>query len=93
MIDEVLKQRFGEIAIWLGFITKGQLIEAMTVQIENEREGAPPKLIGSILQEAGFITREQIDQVIESIDKPNVPKCPNCGILVLQCSNCGVHLR
>ena len=93
MIDESLRQRFGEIAIRSGFITKEQFIEAMAIQIENEIEGIQPKLIGSILQEVGFMTDEQINQVIGTMAKPNVPKCPNCGILILQCSNCGAHLR
>ena len=93
MIDENLKQRFGELAIRLGFITKDQFIEAMAIQIENELEGTQPKLIGSILLDAGFMTTEQLDDVIKLMAKPDVPTCPNCGMLVLQCTNCGAHLR
>ncbi len=93
MNDKHLRQRFGGIAIRSGFITKDQMIEAMTAQIEDEIEGTEPKLIGSILQQAGFMTLEQIDQVIETMDRPNVSECPDCGMLLLQCSNCGAHLR
>ena len=55
MIDEGLRRRFGDIAIRKGFITKEQLIEAMTFQIENELEGKQPKLIGSILTDLGYL--------------------------------------
>ena len=92
-IDGHLKKRFGAIAIQSRFVTKDQMIEAMTVQIEDETEGMQPKLIGSILQQAGFMTLEQVDQVIETMDRPNVPECPVCGTLALQCSNCGAHIR
>ena len=93
MLDENLKQRFGELAIRSGFITKDQFIEAMAIQIENELEGTQPKLIGSILLDVGYMTDEQIGEVTELMAKPAVPNCPNCGVLVLQCTNCGAHLR
>jgi len=93
MIDENLRQRFGDIAIRKQFITKDQFVEAMAFQIENELEGIQPKLIGSILRDMGYITAAQIDEVVSIMAKADVPVCPNCGILTLVCSNCGATIR
>ena len=93
MIDEGLRRRFGDIAIRKGFINKEQFIEAMAFQIENELEGRQPKLIGSVLTDMGYLTREQVDEVIGVMAKPDVPQCPECGTLLLTCSNCGAYLR
>ncbi|MFC1824932.1 hypothetical protein ACFL9T_19660 [Thermodesulfobacteriota bacterium] len=93
MIDEGLRKRFCDIAIRKGFITKEHFVKAMAFQIENELKGKQPRLIGSILNEKGYMTEEQIDEVIEVMAKPDIPKCPECGTMPLICSNCGAYLR
>jgi hypothetical protein len=93
MIDESLKRRFGAIAIRKGFITKEQFMAAMAMQIENDLKGKQPKLIGSVLTDLGYMTAEQVGQVIGSMAKPDAPACPECGTLMLICSNCGAYLR
>ncbi len=61
-------KRFGVIAVEKGFITLEQLVEAMTLQIQEETEGERHRLIGQILLSLGYLTSPQIDEVMETID-------------------------
>ena len=88
-----LRNRFGSIAIQKGFITKDQFLEAMDIQIEMELEEAEPKLIGSVLCEMGYITDEQVNDVIKDIPEPVIFQCPRCRALIESCTNCGIDLR
>jgi len=67
MSDEKLDKRFGAIAIQKGFITLEQLLDAMKVQIVEDLEDAEHRLIGQILWERGYISTEQIKEVLESM--------------------------
>lgn len=67
MSDEKLDKRFGAIAIQKGFITLEQLLEAMKVQIVEDLEDAEHRLVGQILWERGYISTEQIKEVLESM--------------------------
>ncbi len=52
--------RFGKIAVDMEFITAEQLKEAITEQVEDDLADKPHRLIGIILFEHGWITKEQI---------------------------------
>ncbi|MFO7555695.1 MAG: hypothetical protein R6W88_10890 [Desulfobacterales bacterium] len=67
MSDEKLDKRFGAIAIQKGFITLEQLLDAMKVQIVEDLEDAEHRLVGQILWERGYISTEQIKEVLESM--------------------------
>ncbi len=56
--------RFGEIAVDKGFVTEGQLKEALVEQVEDNLSNHPHRLIGYILFENGWITNEQFDSVL-----------------------------
>ncbi len=56
--------RFGKIAVYMEFITAEQLKEAITEQVEEDLADKPHRLIGSILFEHGWITRNQINFVV-----------------------------
>lgn len=62
------KDRFGTIAVEKGFLTKDQLSEALTIQANENIENGTHRLIGQILLALGYITEEQIDEVLESIN-------------------------
>lgn len=64
------KRRFGEVAIDLGLIASDQLVEALTVQAERQAAGKPIKLLGQILLELGFLTPEQIQEVVDVLYPP-----------------------
>ena len=63
------EKRFGVIAVERGFVTKDQLLEAMNVQVEQDLDGLEHRLVGSILYELGYMTVEQINEVIEAVQK------------------------
>ncbi len=56
--------RFGEIAVDKGFVTEGQLKEALVEQVEDNLSNHPHRLIGYILFENGWITTKQFDSVL-----------------------------
>ncbi len=56
--------QFGKIAVDMGFITAEQLKEAITEQVEDDLADKPHRLIGKILLENVWVTRDQIDIVV-----------------------------
>jgi hypothetical protein len=64
-----MEDRFGVIAIKLGFITPEQLCEALTTQVLEELEEKKRRLTGEILLEKGYITTDQIYDVVEILKK------------------------
>ena len=67
---ESIKKRFGVIAIEKGFITAEQLIGAIEEQIRGEVAQDRHRLIGEILCEKGYMTKEQCDEVLIELGKP-----------------------
>ena len=92
MLETNYKRRFGHSAIQKGFITKNQLLQAMGVQIENEKNDADSEPIGIILRKLGFMTLKQTEDVLKDIPNVEIFKCPSCGILFHECPNCGADL-
>ena len=68
MAEIPIQKRFGAIAIDKGFITKEQFVEAMAMQIENELEGGLIP-IGRILQSMGYMTEQQVKEVLATLGK------------------------
>ena len=62
-------KRFGVIAVKKGYISKEMFVEAMGMQIENDLEGIKPKLFGEILVEMGYLTRDQVSDVLVTMVK------------------------
>ena len=60
--------RFGSVAIWREFITARQLVEATVIQVTEDVEGKPHRLIGEILVEQGYMTSAQVDKVLDEIE-------------------------
>ena len=67
--SESIRKRFGVIAIEKGFITTEQLVRAIEVQIKNEVAKERHRLIGDILCEKGYMTKEQCDEVLMELGK------------------------
>ncbi len=61
--------RFGAIAVEKGFITREQLHEGMKEQIDRDLEGLEHRFIGSILYDLGFMTLDQIDEVLAILNR------------------------
>ncbi len=71
MKDDVYKNlskehspQFGKIAVDMRFVTAEQLTEALAEQAEDSLSNKPHRLIGRILFDHGWITRDQIDFVV-----------------------------
>ncbi len=56
--------RFGKIAVDMEYVTVKQLKEAIVEQVEEDLTDKPHRLIGRILFEHGWITRDQINFVV-----------------------------
>ena len=61
--------RFGMIAVSKGFVTADQLKEALTEQADDNISGRPNRLIGRIFFEKGWMTDEQIDLVLNELER------------------------
>ena len=70
MMTEQLEKRFGTIAVAKGFITKAQLFESISVQLEQNLAGMEHSPVGSILYSLGYITISEIDEVLECTGIP-----------------------
>ena len=68
--SESIRKRFGVIAIEKGFIAAEQLIHAIEEQIRDEIAQERHRLIGEILCEKGYMTKEQCDEVLMELGKP-----------------------
>ncbi len=66
--------RFGKIAIDMRFVTAEQLTEALAEQAEDSFSNKPHRLIGEILFEHGWITRDQINFVVLRLFKQECSK-------------------
>ncbi len=67
MAIEDLDRRFGAIAVKKGFITSEQLIDALTTQVVENVTSGGHTIIGAILREKGYLTIDQIDQVLKDM--------------------------
>ena len=59
--------RFGTVALEKSFITKDQLVDALITQIDDNIDRKKHRLIGTILFDLGYITHQQIDQILSEI--------------------------
>ena len=67
MTIEEYDKRFGAIAVEDGFISLDQLLEVMRIQITEDVEGKKHRLIGQILFDLGYMTFDQIDEVLSLV--------------------------
>lgn len=63
---KAVEKRFGDLAIEMGFVTEEQLEEATQVQMDQDADGLEHRLIGSILYSLGYMTIQQVNEVIDS---------------------------
>ena len=72
-IDLKLTHKFGQIAIEMGFVTAEQVKQVLSEQfsIDSSSRLRPPKLVGEIFSEKGWMTQKQIQTVMEKISLDN----------------------
>ena len=62
-------KRFGVIAVEKGFISDDQLLQALSLQAEENLKSGKHRLLGQILLDLGFMTEPQIEEVLEVINQ------------------------
>lgn len=72
-LDLNFVRRFGQIAVEMGFVTPEQVSQVISDQlsVSSSDRLRPPKLIGEIFFDKGWMTQKQIQTVIEKISQGN----------------------
>ncbi len=72
-IDKIVSKkfcaRFGVISVKNGFVTAGQLKTALVEQADDNIAERPHRLIGRIFFEKGWMTDNQIDTVLNELER------------------------
>jgi hypothetical protein len=63
------QQRFGTVAMKKGFVTKKQFIKAQGLQIKDKMDKKAHRTIGQIMLDLGYLTSEQIEEVLAEMGK------------------------
>lgn len=79
MDDPRSHKRFGTIATELGLLTPVQLSEALKRQVEDVLAGKPRRAIGQILREMGFLSVQQVAEVV-LVQKTRTRATPASGL-------------
>lgn len=69
MKTEDREERFGTMAAKKGYISWPQLLEALEIQIEEYTKKGETRFIGEVLCDLNFITKLQIRDVLEAMEK------------------------
>lgn len=69
MPERNLERRFGTIALKKGFITEGQLANALDIQMSDTVRKRKHRVIGTILFEQGHLNTQQIDVVLRLMEQ------------------------
>ena len=63
------EERFGTLSQKKGYITWPQLLEALEIQIEENTKKGEDRFIGAILCDLTFMTKLEVRDVLESMEK------------------------
>ena len=66
-ISNLRSFRFGSMAVFRGYVTLEQIQQALSIQIEDNVNGRPHRLLGTILREKGWMTTEQEQSILEDM--------------------------
>ena len=66
--EEPVLSYFGAVARWMGFITTREILDAFALQVHEEGEGRERRKIGEICRDLGYMTQEQVDEVVAFLD-------------------------
>ena len=62
---------YGQLAVEMGFVSERQLMAAFQRQAEEAARGQPHRLGGQILFDEGWISSEQIEEVLKALFRAN----------------------
>lgn len=69
MISKLPSVQFGILSVEKSIITAGQLGKAVNVQMKEDLSGDKHRLLGEILVDMGFMTVEQVNELIKVMEK------------------------
>jgi len=69
LLEPRFEQRFGEVAARKGFITLKHLVQAMTIQVQEEAKSGEHRLLGEILIDMGIMKASQVNEVLNAMKK------------------------
>ncbi len=58
------EKRFGTVAVEQGFVTQGQVVEALGLQVKENLERKKHRFIGQILLGLGYLTDPQLKEML-----------------------------
>ena len=64
--------RFGQVSVEKGYVNPEQLKQAILEQIDDELANKPHRLIGRIMLDNGWMTAEQIVEVLDELLKRKI---------------------
>ena len=67
MVSNRHQIRFGTLTVEKGIITAKQLGKAVNVQMREDLSGIKHRLLGEILVDMGFMTQNQVDEIISEV--------------------------
>ena len=74
--SKAAKERFGERAVRMGFVTEEQVHQALERQWSLAAEGRPHMLIGLVLLEMGAISNDRLIRVLKSYEEESGTATP-----------------
>jgi len=70
--EEPPVERFGEVAVKLGFVRPEDVERALRVQKEDAARGRPRRLLGLVMLEEGIITNAQLIEILRYYDRKDL---------------------
>ena len=64
------EKRFGDVAVEKGFVSKEQVEKALKIQMMDDSEGKGHRVIGAILKQLGYMTTEEINEILDIMGIP-----------------------
>ena len=64
---DIRTYRFGSIAVSKNYVTLGQVQRALAEQMEDDVMRRPHRLLGNILVEKNWITKEQMNSILDEM--------------------------
>jgi len=71
--------RLGGLALREGLVTVEQLMQALSIQAQEAKEGKLPRKIGIILLSGGLISEEQLENLLEKQIRLRTGQGPGAG--------------
>ena len=69
METEYIEIRFGAAAVKKGFVTPGDIMDALSVQVHEDLSSGEHRPLGTILLDKNLITAPQLKEVLKSIEE------------------------